>query len=275
MLRALAVSMLCLILSVFAPPGARADSRTDFLVRMLRDSDQFRVRTQAALALGARPNEPEAVRALTQALRDDHPAVRAASASAIERLGDASALPSLRAARKDRDPSAKAAIERAVAALERTAPAKIEATPARSSATYYVAVGTPSAQVTLGARELRGLRDHVVRQVASLESVRVAPENESQAAASSVLRGGKLTGYYLDSSISKIEVKPDGGVRAQVSVIVGTYPGRAMRVMLSGAATVLGAGSSDVTKLQAVEAAFTGALRRLPQALQAGLASAN
>jgi hypothetical protein len=48
-----------------------------------------------------------------------------------------------------------------------------------------------------------------------------------------------------------------------------------MRVMLSGAATVSGAGSSEQAKLQAAEAAFTGALRRLPQAMQAGLASAD
>jgi hypothetical protein len=279
MLRLLAVSMLCLLLSMFAPVRVHADTRTDFLVRMLIDSDQFRVRTQAALALGARPSEPQAVRALTEALRDDHPAVRAASASALERLGDRSALSALRAARKDRDSSARGAIERALAALERAPAAGTGKSqpvpPSLGSATYYVAVGTPSAQTALRAGDLRGVREHVVRQIAALETVRVAPENESQAAANNVLRGGKLRGYYLDSSITKIELKPDGAVRAQVSIIVGTYPGRAMRVMLSGAATVSGAGSSDAAKVQAVEAAFTGALRRLPQALEAGLAQAN
>jgi hypothetical protein len=63
-------------------------------------------------------------------------------------------------------------------------------------------------------------------------------------------------------------------VRAQVSVIVGTYPGRDMRAMLSGAATVSGGGSGDSTRLEAVQAAYSGALRRLPQAMQAGLARA-
>jgi HEAT repeat protein len=275
MLRSLVASLLCSMMLLAL--GARADSRTDFLVEMVLDADQFRVRTQAALALGSRPSEPAAVRALTQALRDEHPAVRAASASSLERLGEKSALSALRSARKDRDPAVRSAVERAITALERPAPAAVSATqPTQpSNATYYVAVGTPSSQLGLASGALRGLREHVVRQVAGLGTVRIAPENESQSAASSVLRSAKLTGYYLDSSVTKVELKPDGALRAQVSIIVGTYPGRAMRVMLSGAATVSGGGSGDQAKVQAIEAAFTGALRRLPQALEAGLARAD
>jgi hypothetical protein len=102
----------------------------------------------------------------------------------------------------------------------------------------------------------------------------LAPENEAPKAAERVLRSEKLVGYFVDSSVTKIETRPDGSVRAQVSVIIGTYPGRDIRAMLSGAATVSGGGTGEAAKLQAVEAAFTGALRRLPQAMQAGLARA-
>jgi len=282
MVRRLALSMLCLVLSFALPRLAAADARTEFLVQMLTDSGQFRTRMQAALALGSRPNEPAALRALMAALRDDHPAVRAASASALSRLGDRGALASLRAARNDRDSATRAAIEDALRTLERaakSAPAAASSAASASatsgSATFYIGVGTPSTQGGISSSILRALRDHVVRQISALEGVRIAPENESQAAATSVLKSSRLAGFYLDSSITKIELKPDGGVRAQVSVIVGTYPGRAMRVMLSGAATVVGAGSSEQVKAQAVEAAFTGALRRLPQALEAGLARAD
>jgi len=114
----------------------------------------------------------------------------------------------------------------------------------------------------------------MIQQVSGMDGVRLAPENESQAAAANVVRSKKLVGYYLDSSVTKIEQKPDGALRAAVSVIVGTYPGRAMRVMLSGAATLSGGGSSEDAKMQAVQAAFDGALRRLPQAMQAGIARA-
>ncbi|MDB4977438.1 MAG: lyase repeat-like domain protein [Myxococcaceae bacterium] len=266
--------LLAIVLRVGAPARAQ-DGRTDFLVRMLESSSQFRVRTQAALALGSRPAEATAVKALGAALRDEHPSVRAASAGALELLKDPSALAALRSARKDKDSSARSAIEHAIGTLERLAVAPTsKPTEPGAGSTFYVAIGTPSAQSGLPSTALRSLREHVVQQVAGLEGVRIAPENEGQAAAANIVRTKKMIGYYLDSSVTKIETRPDGALRAQVSVIVGTYPGRAMRVMLSGAATLSGGGSSDDAKLQAAEAAFTGALRRLPQALQAGTASA-
>lgn len=265
-------ALLAAISWLSVPAPVQADSRGDFLIKMLVSSDQFRVRTQAALALGSRPPDPAAVKALASALKDEHPAVRAASAGALELLKDGTALVALRAARKDRDSGARSAIEHAIAVLEKPS---AEPMPSGSgSSVYYVAVGTPASQQGLPGPSLRELREHVVKTVAELEGVRIAPENEGQAAASNVLRSKKLVGYYLDSSVTKIEQKPDGALRAQVSIIVGTYPGRAMRVMLSGAATVSGGGTAETMKLQAVEAAFTGALRRLPQALESGIARA-
>ena len=264
--------LLLLVLALIAPRLARADSRTDFLTRMLSESSQFRVRAQAALAFGQRESEPAAVRSLIGALRDAHPAVRAASAAAVENLRAIEALSPLRAARGDKDPAVRSAIDRAIGAIERagTRPTLPEPT---GTPTYYVAVGTPSTQADLSSGALRALRDHMLKQVAPIRGVRLAPENEPQAAATSVLKSKRMVGYYLDSAVTKIEPK-EGALRAQVSVIVGTYPGRAMRVMLSGAATVSGAGTSEQAKLQAAEAAFTGALRRLPEAMQAAMARA-
>src|SRR5690606_13463762 len=110
-------------------------------------------------------------------------------------------------------------------------------------------------QVSLSSQTLRALREHVIRQVTQIEGVRIAPEAEDHRAAERVLATEKLVGYFLDSSVTKIEIKPDGAVRAQVSVIIGTYPGRDIRAMLSGAATVSGGGSGDAVKAQAIEAA--------------------
>lgn len=262
---------LSIALGTLTPSLTRADSRSDFLIRMLSGSDQFRVRTQAALALGSRAPEPAAVSALIRSLKDEHPAVRAASAGALEMLKDSSALVALKAARKEKDRAARAAIEHAIATIESVVAPSPEPS---GGSVYYVAIGLPSTQTGLAAPTLRELRAHMVKEVGGLSGVRIAPENEGQAAATSVLRSKKLVGYYLDSSVTKIEQKPDGALRAQVSIIVGTYPGRAMRVMLSGAATVSGGGSGDSAKVQAVEAAFTGALRRLPQAMESGIARA-
>lgn len=260
--------LLLLVLALIAPRAAHADARTEFLTRMLAESSQFRVRAQAALALGQRERDPLAVRGLVGALKDAHPAVRAASAAALEQLRATEAIAALKAARGDKDQSVRGAVARAIASLERP-----DVEPPGDKK-FYVAVGTPSTQAGLSSDALRALREHMVKQVEPLEGVKLAPENEPQAAVTSMLKSKGLVGYYLDSAITKIEPKEGGALRAQVSVIVGTYPGRAMRVMLSGAATVSGAGTSEQAKLQAAEAAFTGALRRLPEAMQASMARA-
>jgi hypothetical protein len=249
---------------------------------MLSTSSQFRVRAQAALALGSGSSDPNAVNALAVALRkDDHPAVRAASASALEHLRATSALTALKAALRDEDKAVRAAAKRAVDALGRTIASTASVSrppgpaPQAGPSMFYVGVGVPATQVSaLSSNALRTLREHVAREVVQFAGVRLAPEKETPAAAERELRSQKLTGYFIDSSVTSLETKPDGSIRAQVSVIVGTYPGRDMRAMLSGAATVSGMGSSDSARLEAVQAAYSGALRRLPQAMQAGLARA-
>jgi hypothetical protein len=266
---------------------AAADARTDFLIRMLSSSAQFRVRAQAALALGGQAPAPVITQALASALSDEHPAVRAASAASLERLKDPAASSALRAAQNDSDSSVRQAVRSALRAIESGGGAVASSAPASGSsgsssssyapsgaATYYVGVGVPGSQVGLGSSSLRALREHVVREVTQMSGVRLAPENEDTKAASKVISSAKLVGYFVDSSVTKIEEKPDGSIRAQVSVVIGTYPGRDIRAMLSGAATLSGGGGGESAKVQAIQAAFTGALRRLPQAMQAGLARA-
>lgn len=247
---------------------------------MLATSSQFRVRAQAALALAASPADDAVADALVKALRgDEHPAVRAASASALEQAG-AKVASALREALRDGDKTVRAAAKRALEGIE-TVPEKstpvVTPLPGDVSrgSVFYVGVGTPASKANaLPSAALRSLREYLAREVVQISGVRLAPEQESSSAAEKQIKTQKMTGYYLDSSITSLELKPDGSVRAQVSVIVGTYPGRDMRAMLSGAATVSGGGSGDSVRLEAVQAAYSGALRRLPQAMQAGLARA-
>jgi hypothetical protein len=95
--------------------------------------------------------------------------------------------------------------------------------------------------------------------------VRLAPDSESSQAAEKVLKGERLKGFYLNSSIVSVEKKTTGETRVAVSIIVATYPGRDMRAIMQGAATVSGSGSQ--TFHQAIEGAFSGALRQLMSAM--------
>ena len=105
------------------------------------------------------------------------------------------------------------------------------------------------------------------RHVGSMDGISVAPARESNRAATRVLRRQRLAGFFVDSSIVRIE-ESGGGTRAVVSVIVNTYPGRDMRAILNGAATVRGESGPGAVRT-AVEAALRSAMRRLVQAMEA------
>jgi hypothetical protein len=262
---ALALSVL-----LSAPPRAFADARSDYLVQLLVASSQFRVRAQAAISLGSVHAEGSVVDALGRALRDEHPAVRAAAANSLGRLAEPSALAALRAASGDAEEPVRTAAKAAVARIESSqrsrAGSTVVAPPTpRGPARYYVAVGQPASRAAgITDTDLLSVHGTMKARVQELDGVVLAPQDESSTAAQQVLRSRQLKGFYIESSVTSIENKADGGVRAVVSVVVATYPGRDMRAVMQGAATALGGG--DI-KSQAIEAAFRSALRQLPQAL--------
>lgn len=276
---------LTLVVSLLAVAAvAFADARTDYLVRALRTSTMFRVRAQAAISLGGAPTEPAVVDALIAALRDDNPIVRAAAAAALERHGDPSALPALEGlAANDRDATVRNAAQRAVRTLQRMArtqprhapvPGRGSTQQPSGNARFYVAVGPPGTKVQgLPRNVLDGARTFIERTAGTVPGVEIAPQNERGPAARRVLSERRLVGYYLDSSIISVEPRPGGGLRASVSVVLQSYPDRNIRSMLNGAATVMGATGAQAQQ-QAIEGALRGALRGLPQAMEAGAASA-
>jgi HEAT repeats len=251
---------------------ARADDpRSTYLIKLLDSSSQFRVRAQAAISLGTVEGSSAAVSALIKALNDVHPAVRAAAATSLGRVGGEGSLATLRALERDAEEPVRSA---ARAALARLAVSEHPSGGSAVSSTqqpigpemYYVAVAEPATRVsTVDRQVLSRARSFIKQRVGLVQGVRVAPDSEDAHDAERVLKQRRLKGFYLDSAIVSVEKKTDGGTRVAVSVIVATYPGRDMRAIMQGAATVTGAG--DQAYNQAVEGAFSGALRQLSQAL--------
>ena len=268
-----------------AAPSAQADARSDYLVRLLQTSSAFRVRAQAAISLGSVTPDDAVVSALAPAVqRDDNAAVRAAAAASLERLAtpSAAALSALRAASRDRETAVSTAAAQALRSLERVASSGGGGAASRGGSTssagsgsssgparFYVGVGTPGSRAeSLDRSVLGSARDFIASRVRAMPGVEIAPDGETPRAATAVLRSRSLSGYYLDSSIVSLEVRADGGVRAQVSIIVQSYPGRDVRSMLSGAATVMGE-TGVAAQRAAVEGALQSALRNLPTAMSA------
>lgn len=243
------------------------------------------MRAQAALGLGRLEASSDVVGALTRALNgDDHPVVRAAAATALGKLADRAAMPALEKAKRDPSSDVRSAAKTALASLERSAKARRSASVKRDRTSergarqapsgrprFYVGVGTPAAQARIAAPTRRALREILVAQLSRVDGVVIAPPNERPAQARSVIEKRKLTGYFVDGSVVSVQ-RTESGVRAEVSVILGTYPGRDMKAMLRGGATVPGAGGPDAER-RAIEGAFQGAMRRLQQAMESTLAS--
>lgn len=267
--RWLALTCVAMLTIACMPTSASADARSDYLIQLLSASSQFRVRAQAAISLSAVQSEATVVDALSRALGDEHPAVRAAAANSLGRLAEARTLPSLRTAMRDPEEPVRTAASAAVKRIESMQTAArgtvIEAPQPAGPARYYIAIGAPASRATgVTDTDLRAANDGLRARVSEIDGVVLAPVDESNTAAQKVLKTRQLKGFYIESSVTSIENKPDGGVRAAVSLVVATYPGRDIRAMMNGAATVMGGG--DI-KAQALEAAFKSALRQLPQAL--------
>jgi hypothetical protein len=275
------IAMLWAVALVLTPLHAGADERSDALVRLLETSTAFQVRTQAALSLGRTTGGASVIAALVHALADSNASVRGAAATSLGAVGDASSVAALQRLTTSSQPSAvRTAATTAIASIQRRtgAPATTTTTtppsnttttpPATGTSRYYVGVGTPGTRAPRITSELlRHARSVLVTQVGAMDGVDVAPENETNSAASAVIQRRALAGVFIDCSIVSADATASG-TRVAVSVVVGTYPGRDMRAILNGAATVPGAQGAEADRA-AIEGAVRGALRNLPQAIRA------
>lgn len=252
------------VLALLLASSVHADGRQEYLIRLLRNSDAFRVRAQAALSLGQLDPNTRSVVELERATRDRHPAVRVSAIASLRRLGAKEALPTVRLAMRDRNKSVRRAAGEAVAELE--AIGRRQRGPGEPR--HLVAVGMPGARAERVSRQmLFDARIFLSEKLTELAGIELAPDDLSPADAKREIMRRRLHGYYLESSIVVLEPRGNG-VRAEVSIIMLTYPGRDMRAMLRGAATASGRYTA-ATAEQAIQGAFVGALRRLPQALAA------
>ena len=233
-----------------APLEARADDgpSVEFLQSKLK-SDDFRVRFNAALALGGKSgndDHPKAVASLCEALADEKEAVRTAIASALKRLAKPSALPCLRT-RLAAEPSndVKLGITRAIESIEAAAGANGgggggggqdpggNAPPGNNpNAKYYVAY-TIANTTSRTAGELDGLVVKPMRaKLDGAGTFQLAPTGESADAARGVMQKRKLTGFYISVQVTMNYVDdPTNGLmlKVRLSVAVSTYPGKALK----------------------------------------------
>lgn len=250
---ACALSLAC-VLALVAPHDAYAESRTEFLVARLA-SDDFRVRTNAALALGA-TNDDGAVQPLCGALDDGSEVVRQASAVALKRLLKPASVGCLkRHLDTEKNDSVRLQLSRAVEAIEAASgsgsggsddPGGATDTPKQvAGAKYYVAVAPVSNNSTRGQAEVERLVTQAVRaKLDTLAQYQVAPGKESAEAARAVMQKRKMKGFYLTLSLDKLDYGADG-LKVTIRLAIFNYPGKALQGMLNASKLMPGARPGD------------------------------
>jgi len=240
--------------------AALAQGRVDFLAERLKfppaqgQPDDFRVRTNAALALGA-TNDDAAVAPLCGGLGDPSEVVRQSVAVALKRLARPSSADCLKRRQSvESNSSVKLQIQRALEAIDAAgsggggssgggggggAPANV------AGAKYYVSISPIANQTTRPTPEIERLvHDAVAAKLAQLGEYQLAPPSESNADAKAAIASRKLKGFYLAVSVDKFDYS-DGNLRVRVKIAVSSYPGKDLRGEVPAAATLPGARPGD------------------------------
>ncbi len=241
-----------------APIGwAQTDHST--VIRVLRGSSDFRARTRAALALGS-SNDRTVVPQLIGALRDEHPAVRAAAATGLGRLGDPTALSHLRAAVSDQERIVRTEAQRAIRRIEeanrgqmptgrrrgRERMPEIAVVPRAREiywprVRYVVIVGQMENRSNFGDDALgRAMLAEVNRNLLVLRGVAALPDGRIPEQATREIQRRRLPKLRLEGSLNRVERESrrrQVSVRCEVSLMLMDDEGRNLRGVLNGAAT--------------------------------------
>lgn len=246
--RVLAAALLTL-----AVVGVSTDAHADAeRVRFLSDkmkSDDFRVRTNAALALG-QTNDDAAVEPLCGGLTDGSEVVRQASAVALKRL----AKPSASGCLKDREKvegveAVKTAITRALEAIGGAGgggdPGGDDVIKENPNAKYYIALSTVANSTNRAQPEVEKLVLRSIRtKLDGAGTVQLAPMKETADNAREKMKQKKLKGFYLAIAVDRFDYS-DGNLRVKVKIGVFTYPGKSLMGNVDKTLTAQGVSNPD------------------------------
>jgi hypothetical protein len=207
---------------LFSSPAAFAQTPDlGRLITNLKDDD-FRVRTQAALALGASKN-PRAAEPLCGVLSDRSTTVRAAAAAALGRLALGGEECLQKRLSTESAATVKSAIETALELLGGGEPVFTKET------LYYVAVGklTDKSGRTTPAFE-RAVRSHMQSAGNELGTFAFAPANETSTRASERLKKHpKVKAFFLSPRLGPF-VYAGGNLTVRLEIAIFSYPDKAL-----------------------------------------------
>jgi hypothetical protein len=234
-------------------------SDVDRMVDNLKNGSDFRVRTQAALALGA-SHSPRATAALCAGLTDPNTTVRAAAAAGLGKLqlGGADCLTARLAA--EPNDMVKSAIQKA---LEQV---KGVALPAIGPSTkFYISIGKTTDKSGRSGDGIDRMVHGSMLGAAGALSMAIAPDSESAEAAKKVLAAHKsVRAFYLSPRVGPIEYGPDT-LKVRIEIAIFTYPDKALLGNFAVPLTQQGVSGKDTaSEDDLVKMAAERALQKFP-----------
>jgi len=245
-----------------ALPGHAQDTRT--LIRVLNGEADFRVRVQAAFALGNTGNEAM-VEPLARALRDQNPAVRAAAATALGRIGSRRALPALRRARRDSSAAVRMQVQSSIQSIRERGGSSSQPTAAPRTRTgsgmypsiaivpsedripwsrirYVAVLGDMGNRTRFGGDSFaRKLRNEVGAQLRAQRGIAVMPNARAiDATARRQIERRRLPKFRVDGNVMTVRRSRRGrdlSVRCEVSLMLLDDRQQSLRGEIRGAAT--------------------------------------
>jgi hypothetical protein len=192
------------------------------LIYNLANSEDFRVRTQAALALGASKSE-RAVTPLCSALGDSNTTVRAASAAALGRLALHSGQECLqRRLGSETSDVVKVTIQKALEVIKNGGAG---GEPVFASDTkFYISIGKTTDKTGRGTAEVDGIvRSAMTSKVGQTPGFLAAPAAETAAEAKRRLGAHTgVKGFFLSPVITAEYT--DDNLKVKIEVAMATYP---------------------------------------------------
>jgi hypothetical protein len=235
--RVAALAAACVL---FLAPGAWAQASLDRLIAALKSGGDFRVQTQAALALGASKN-PGAVAPLCGALSDPNTTVRVAAAAALGKLalGGADCLKARLASEPSE--SVRATIQKAIDSVEGGAEPFID-----ESTRFYIQLGKVTDKSGRSDSSVDKLfRDSFREAATATGGVAFAPLSETpDKAKQRIAKNKAIRAFYLAPSVPAFDYT-GGTLTVKVSIVVFSYPARVMLGSFTRTASISGVEAGD------------------------------
>jgi hypothetical protein len=241
--------LVCFAIAItLIPRTVQADPRTSYLADQLKSNDDYRVRTQAALALGA-SGDDAAVQPLCDALGDSNASVKVAAAAALGKLAKPAGVPCLQSASKrESAASVKSQIDKSIASLQSggsSAGGAAAPPPPDAKTKVYVAIQVTN-KTTRGASDVDALiRAAMQDKLLAKAGYAVAPKSETTAQGGPIVKSKKLKGFFLIATV-EAPVYEGGNLSQTVRISMWSYPEKALQGEFAPKLTQSGTPKKDV-----------------------------